>query len=79
MFSAVLAIKAVQANGMSHPRCLITIEGSEEGELDDLIYYMDKYKDLLGDPNLVICLDAGGFSDKHISVVTTLKGCHSNL
>jgi acetylornithine deacetylase/succinyl-diaminopimelate desuccinylase-like protein len=32
-FSAVLAIKACQANGLSHPRCVITIEGSEEGEM----------------------------------------------
>ena len=61
-FTAVLAIKACQANGQPHPRCIITIEGSEEGELDDLIYYMDKYKDLLASPDLVICLDAGGFT-----------------
>jgi acetylornithine deacetylase/succinyl-diaminopimelate desuccinylase-like protein len=33
LFSAVLAIKACQVNGLSHPRCVITIEGSEEGEM----------------------------------------------
>jgi acetylornithine deacetylase/succinyl-diaminopimelate desuccinylase-like protein len=31
-FTAILAIKACQDNGLSHPRCIITIEGSEEGE-----------------------------------------------
>jgi acetylornithine deacetylase/succinyl-diaminopimelate desuccinylase-like protein len=32
-FTAVLSIKACQDLGYSHPRCLITIEGSEEGEM----------------------------------------------
>jgi len=32
-FSALLAIHACQANDKSHPRCVITIEGSEEGEM----------------------------------------------
>ncbi len=32
-FSALLSIKACQDNGLSHPRCVITIEGSEEGEM----------------------------------------------
>ena len=32
-FTAVLAVKALQAQGMPHPRCIITIEGSEEGEM----------------------------------------------
>lgn len=32
-FSALLAIKACQEAGKSHPRCVITIEGSEEGEM----------------------------------------------
>ena len=74
-FSSVLAIKACQENGLPHPRCVITIEGSEEGELDDLIYYLDKYIDLLGKPDLVFCLDAGGFSNQTVGVVTSLKGC----
>ena len=76
-FTAVLAIKACQEHGLPHPRCVITIEGSEEGEIDDLVYYMAKYKDLLGSPDLVICLDAGGFSNQTLGIVTTLKGCQS--
>ena len=47
-FSAVLAVKACQVNGLSHPRVVITIEGSEEGgSLDDLIHYMTTYKALI--------------------------------
>jgi acetylornithine deacetylase/succinyl-diaminopimelate desuccinylase-like protein len=47
-FSSLLAIKACQVTGKGHPRCVITIEGSEEGEIDDLLYYMETYKHLLG-------------------------------
>jgi len=44
-FTSMLAIKACQDLGKSHPRCIITIEGSEEGEIDDLIHYIKNYKD----------------------------------
>ena len=37
---------------------MVTIEGSEEGEIDDLLFYMQKYKAELGNPDLVICLDS---------------------
>lgn len=57
-FSALLAIKACQELGKPHPRCTITIEGSEEGELDDLLYYLKNYKHMLGDPSIVFCLDS---------------------
>jgi len=40
LFTAILAIKSCQELGLPHPRCVITIEGSEEGEIDDLIYYL---------------------------------------
>ena len=32
-FTSILAVKACQDLGKSHPRCIITIEGSEEGEM----------------------------------------------
>ena len=60
---------------MKHPRCIITIEGSEEGEIDDLLYYLKTYKHLLGTPNLVICLDSGANSKDALTVTSTLRGC----
>lgn len=75
LFSAVLAVKSCQETGSSHPRILITIEGSEEGELDDLIYYLAKYKHLLGSPGLVMCLDALAATYDTITVTTSLRGC----
>ncbi len=40
-FTSVLAIKACQELNLKHPKCVITIEGSEEGELEDLVYYLN--------------------------------------
>ena len=33
VYTAILAVKACQANNIPHPRCVITIEGCEEGEM----------------------------------------------
>lgn len=54
---------------------MITIEGSEEGEIDDLVYYLKTYKHLLDSPSLVVCLDAGALSEDSISITSTLRGC----
>lgn len=48
LFTAITSIKACQALGKSHPSIVITIEGSEEGEIFDLKYYMSNFKHLLG-------------------------------
>jgi acetylornithine deacetylase/succinyl-diaminopimelate desuccinylase-like protein len=74
-FSACLCIKACQDLGIKHPRVVITIEGSEEGEIDDLKFYLDKYKGELGNPDLVFCLDAGGDRKDTMTITTTLRGC----
>lgn len=49
LFSAVLAIKACQAKGKSHPHCVIVIEGAEEGGFtEEISHYLNKYSNLLG-------------------------------
>ena len=88
-FTSIHAISACQAQSFTHPRCVITIEGSEEGEMyehvwynnfrDDLIYYLDKYYHLLGNPNLVICLDSDAFSTETLVISSSLRGCLSNI
>lgn len=73
-FSAILAVKACQDLGLGHPRVLITIEGSEEGEIHDLVFYIKKLKSELGKPDLVIGLDAMALNTETIFVTTTLRG-----
>jgi acetylornithine deacetylase/succinyl-diaminopimelate desuccinylase-like protein len=42
LYSAVLSVKALQEQGLPHPRVVITIEANEEGGTEeDLIYYME--------------------------------------
>mmetsp|Transcript_29286 Transcript_29286/g.38998 ORF Transcript_29286/g.38998 Transcript_29286/m.38998 type:complete len:136 (+) Transcript_29286:273-680(+) len=74
LFAAILSIKACQELGLGHPRVIITIEGSEEGEIDDLLFYMQKHKAELGNPDVVICLDAIANNTSTIFVTSTLRG-----
>lgn len=56
---------------------MITIEGNEEGGTDeDLIHYMSTYRDsLIGEPNVVICLDSSAFRDDTLVISSSLRGC----
>mmetsp|Transcript_1951 Transcript_1951/g.1412 ORF Transcript_1951/g.1412 Transcript_1951/m.1412 type:complete len:250 (+) Transcript_1951:16-765(+) len=73
-FSSITAVKACQATKQKHPRIVITIEGSEEGEIDDLVHYLGKYKDKLGHPDLLVCLDSGASLTNCITMTTSLRG-----
>lgn len=75
LFTAITAVKACQVAGKSHPKVVITIEGSEEGEIHDLIHYLKSYKHLLDEPTLVVCLDAGALTEDTITITSTLRGC----
>jgi hypothetical protein len=53
---------------------VIAIEGSEEGEIHDLLFYMSTYSHLLGNPTLVICLDTFAASNQSLSLTVSLRG-----
>ena len=73
-FAALGAIEAVQAAGGSHPRCVILIEGSEESGSLDLPAYIDALADVIGTPQLVVCLDSGAADYEHLWITTSLRG-----
>ena len=75
LFTAITSMKACQALGKSHPKVVITIEGSEEGEIFDLVYYLKKHKELLENPTLVVCLDSVAFTEETITITSSLRGC----
>ena len=75
LFTAVTAIKLCKALGKSHPKVIITIEGIEDGEIFDLIYYLKTYKYILEYPKLVVCLDSVAFIEETITVTSSLRGC----
>jgi acetylornithine deacetylase/succinyl-diaminopimelate desuccinylase-like protein len=73
-FAAVTAIKALQAQGAPHPRCVVIIEADEESGSDDLPAYIDALRDRIGTPSLVICLDSGCGNYDQLWATTSLRG-----
>ena len=73
-FASVLAIEAAQAAGMSHTRCVVLIEGSEESGSPDLPAYLEALADQIGTPSLVLCLDSGCLDYERLWVTTSLRG-----
>eukprot|EP00761_Pharyngomonas_kirbyi_P011985 gb/GECH01012011.1/.p1 GENE.gb/GECH01012011.1/~~gb/GECH01012011.1/.p1 ORF type:complete len:476 (+),score=113.21 gb/GECH01012011.1/:1-1428(+) len=71
---AITAIKALKEQGIPHSRCVILIEGCEESGSADLPHYIDKLKDQIGSPNLVVCLDSGAANYDQLWVTTSLRG-----
>ena len=54
IYNSVMSIKAIQEIGLTHPRCVIMIEGDEESGSIDLPYYFDKLADKIGSPALLV-------------------------
>lgn len=74
LFSCLTAIEAMQNADMPHPRCVVIIEGCEESGSFDLPYYMDHLRNRIGDPQLVICLDAECGNYDQLWATTSLRG-----
>src|ERR1017187_3656852 len=73
-FSALLALEAMEANGIAHSRCVVLIEASEESGSPDLEAYLDELAEHLGDVSLMICLDSGALTHDRLWVTTSLRG-----
>ena len=72
--SALVAIEALQRQGIPHPRCLILIEGCEESGSPDLPYYIEALASRIGTPDLVVALDAECGSYDRWWITTSLRG-----
>ena len=53
---------------------MIKIEGSEEGEINDLLYYIKTYKHLMGSPKMLVCLDSVASTPDQLSITSGLRG-----
>ena len=73
-FASLLAIKALQEQGISHARCVVIIEACEESGSYDLPFYIDHLADRIGEPALVICLDSGCGNYEQLWNTTSLRG-----
>jgi acetylornithine deacetylase/succinyl-diaminopimelate desuccinylase-like protein len=74
LFGSLTAIAAMQAEGVAHGRCVLLIEGCEESGSYDLPHYVAALRDRIGEPDLVVCLDAECGSYDRLWVTTSLRG-----
>lgn len=76
-FAAITAIRALQDQGVSHPRIVVLIEGSEESGSPDLNHYLAKLSPGFGNVGLIVCLDSGCGNYDQLWVTTSLRGVMS--
>ncbi len=74
LFGSLTAIAALQAQGIPHSRCVLLIEGCEESGSFDLPHYVEALRDRIGNPDLVICLDAECGNYDQLWTTTSLRG-----
>jgi acetylornithine deacetylase/succinyl-diaminopimelate desuccinylase-like protein len=74
VFSSLTAIAALKAQRVALPRCVLLIEASEESGSIDLPAHLEAMGDAIGDPSLVVCLDAECGNYDQVWCTTSLRG-----
>ncbi len=74
LYAAITAIEALDAQGLSRPRCVGLIETCEESGSFDLPAYLDALRPRLGQVSLVVCLDSGAGNYDQLWLTTSLRG-----
>ncbi|HET7756823.1 MAG TPA: M20/M25/M40 family metallo-hydrolase [Steroidobacteraceae bacterium] len=74
VFSSVTAIAALRAQRVRLPRCVVLIEACEESGSEDLPAHLAALGPALGDPSLVVCLDAECGNYQQVWCTTSLRG-----
>ena len=73
-FSALCALRALRAQRVPLPRCVILIEASEESGSPDLPAHLAALGSTLETPSLVVCLDAECGDYERLWCTTSLRG-----
>jgi acetylornithine deacetylase/succinyl-diaminopimelate desuccinylase-like protein len=74
VFSSLTAIAALKEQHVPLPRCVVMIEACEESGSDDLPAHLAALGDSLGEPSLVVCLDAECGNYEQVWCTTSLRG-----
>src|SRR2546421_7957969 len=74
VFSSLTAIAALKEQKVRLPRCLVLIEACEESGSDDLPAHLESLGATLGEPTLVVCLDAECGNYEQLWCTTSLRG-----
>jgi len=74
LFASLGTIKGLKAQGLTLPRIVVLIEFCEESGSPDLPYYIDEYADIIGNVDLVVCLDSGAGNYQQFWTTVSLRG-----
>src|ERR1700751_1908746 len=74
VFSSLTAIAALKAQNIKLARCVLLIEACEESGSVDLPAHLEALGDAIGDPSLVVCLDAECGNYDQVWCTTSLRG-----
>ncbi|MDR0454828.1 MAG: M20/M25/M40 family metallo-hydrolase [Deferribacteraceae bacterium] len=74
VFSAFTAVMALRAQNAGHAHCVIIAEACEESGSKDLLYYIRKLENRIGDVSLIVCLDSGSGNYDQLWITTSLRG-----
>jgi acetylornithine deacetylase/succinyl-diaminopimelate desuccinylase-like protein len=74
VFSSLTAIAALKAQGVALPRCVLMIEATEESGSIHLPAHLDALGSSIGEPSLVVCLDAECGNYEQLWTTTSLRG-----
>jgi len=74
VYGCVIAAKALQRQGVDHPRMVILAECSEESGSPHLGHYVEKLSPRIGTPHTVYCLDSGCEDYTRLWMTTCLRG-----
>ena len=79
VYASIAAIQALKSQGVAHPRIVGLVETCEESGSPDLLPYVDKLRQRLGDVGLVVCLDSGAGNYDQLWLTTSLRGMVSGV
>src|SRR6201987_5198799 len=74
VFSSLTAIAALKEQQVRLPRCVVLIEACEQSGSVDLPAHLAALGDALGEPSLVVCLDAECGNYDPVGCTTSLRG-----
>jgi acetylornithine deacetylase/succinyl-diaminopimelate desuccinylase-like protein len=74
MFGSLCALRALAEQRIGRARAVILIEASEESGSPDLPAYVDALAQRIGEPSLVVCLDAECGNYDQLWLTTALRG-----
>lgn len=73
-YGTLIAIKALQKQGVKIPRCVMITEGDEESGSGHIGPYIKQLKEKIGNPTLFFCLDSGTLDYDRMWITNSLRG-----